>query len=234
MKTIVVSLGGSILVPSLDSHHIQEYAAILLELASRYRIFVVAGGGGEARRYIATARGLGIDEATADDIGILVTRLNASLMAGALGEAAYPRVAENYQEAQAFAESGKIVIMGGVTAGQTTDAVAAVLSEYTHAAALFNVTSVDGIYSADPRKDPRAVRHDHLTPAQLLKVIGKTQLAAGSNIVFDIVAAKVIERSRIPLFVLDGRDPATFRDALMEGKFKGTVVCEETPVTLPL
>jgi uridylate kinase len=234
MKTIVVSLGGSILVPSLDSHHIREYATILLELASRYRVFVVAGGGGEARRYIAAARALSIDEATSDDIGILVTRLNASLLAGALGDAAYPRVAQDYRQAQAYAESGKIVVMGGVIAGQTTDAVAAVLSEYTHAAALFNVTSVDGIYSADPRKDPRAVRHAQLTPAQLLEVIGKSQLVAGSNIVFDIVAAKVIERSGVPLFVLDGRDPATFRKALMEGTFNGTVVCEGTPRQLPL
>jgi uridylate kinase len=234
MKTIVVSLGGSILVPSLDSHHIPEYATIFLELASRYRVFLVVGGGGEARRFIAAARSLGIDEATSDDIGILVTRLNASLMAGALGEAAYPRVAENYREAQEYAESGKIVVMGGVIAGQTTDAVAAVLSEYTHAAALFNVTSVDGIYSADPRKDPKAVRHKHLTPAQLLEVIGKNQLSAGSNIVFDIVAAKVIERSGIPLLVLDGRDPVTFRDALMDGKFHGTVVCEGPPIELPL
>jgi uridylate kinase len=234
MKTIVVSLGGSILVPSLESHHIQEYATILLELSMRYRVFVVVGGGGEARRYIASARSLGIDEATSDDIGILVTRLNASLMAGALGGTAYPRVAESYREAQAYAESGKIVVMGGVIAGQTTDAVAAVLAEYTHAAALFNATSVDGIYSSDPRQDPRAVRHAHLTPAQLLEVIGKQQLHAGSNIVFDIVAAKVIERSSIPLFVLDGRDPATFRNALIEGTFAGTVVCEGPPLRLPL
>ncbi len=234
MKTIVVSLGGSILVPSLDSHLIREYATILLELSSRYRMFVVAGGGGDARRYIAAARGLGIDEATSDDIGILVTRLNASLMAGALGDAAYPQVARDYREAQAYAESGKIVVMGGVTAGQTTDAVAAVLSEYTHAAALFNVTSVDGIYSADPRTNPDAVRHAHLTPVGLLEVIGKQQLVAGSNIVFDIVAAKVIERSGIPLFVLDGRDPTAFRNALIDGKFRGTVVCEGTPLRLPL
>jgi uridylate kinase len=234
MKTIVVSLGGSILVPSLDSHHLKEYASILREMASKYRVFVVVGGGGEARRYIAVARDLGIDEADADDIGILVTRLNASLMAGALGDAAYPRVAENYRDALEYAESGKIVVLGGVIAGQTTDAVAAVLAEYTHALALFNVTSVDGIYSADPRRDPRAVRHAHLTPAQLLGVIQKNQLLAGSNIVFDIVAVKVIERSRIPLMVLDGRDPRAFRNAVLEGKFTGTVVCEGAIPTLPL
>ncbi|MDD1673411.1 MAG: UMP kinase [Methanomicrobiales archaeon] len=234
MKTIVVSLGGSILVPSLDSHHIREYATILRELASRYRVFVVVGGGGEARRYITAARDLGMDEATADDIGILVTRLNAALLAGALGESAYPRVAETYVEARENAESGKIVVLGGVIPGQTTDAVAAVLSEYTHAIALFNVTSVEGIYSADPRKEPRAVRHAHLTPGQLLEIIRKNQLAAGSNTVFDIVAVKVVERSRIPLFVLDGRDPHAFRAAVLEGAFTGTVVCEGPPMALPL
>ena len=234
MKTIVVSLGGSIVVPSLDSHHIQEYAAVLRELASRYRVLVVVGGGGEARRYITVARDLGIDDATADDIGILVTRLNAALITGALGDAAYPRVAETYQDAREYAEAGKIVVIGGLIAGQTTDAVAAVLAEYTHAAALFNVTSVDGIYSADPRKDPRAVRHEHLTPAQLMTVVQKNQLVAGSNTVFDIVAAKVVERSGVPLFVLDGKDPRTLRDAILDGRFIGTVVCEGPALRLPL
>ncbi len=234
MKTIVVSLGGSVLVPSLDANSIRLYAALLQEMATRYRLFVVTGGGGEARRYIHAARLLGIDEASADDLGILVTRLNASLIGGALGEAAYPRVAESYQEAREFAQSGKIVVMGGMIAGQTTDAVAAVLAEYVRASAVFNITSVDGIYSRDPRHYPTAERYTHLTPKQLLEVIGECQLTAGSNTVFDIVAAKVIERSHIPLIVMDGRDPEMVRAAVMKGQFRGTVVCEGPPITLPL
>ena len=119
-------------------------------------------------------------------------------------------MAETHAEAKKFAESGKIVVMGGITPGQTTDAVAAVLAERVGASVFINVTSVDGIYSADPKKDKKANHFDTLTPKQLLAIVGGTALSAGSNKVLDIVAARVVERSHIPLVVLDGRDPKTF------------------------
>ncbi len=107
MKTIVISLGGSILIPSLEKNRIREYVPVLGEIAAHHRLFIVVGGGGEARRYIAVSRTLGIDEGTSDEIGILITRLNANLLVAALGEKAYPKVAESHAEAKKFAESGK-------------------------------------------------------------------------------------------------------------------------------
>ena len=181
MKTIVISLGGSILIPLLEKNKIREYIPVLSEIAAQHRLFVVVGGGGEARRYITVARGLGIDEGTSDELGILITRLNANLLIAALGERAYPKVAESHAEAKKFAESGKIVVMGGITPGQTTDAVAAVLSERVGASVFINVTSVDGIYSADPKKDKKALRYETLTPKQLLAIVGGTALTAGSQ-----------------------------------------------------
>ena len=96
MKKIVISLGGSVLVPSLESNNIDRYVSVLKKMAGKCRIFIVVGGGGEARRYIGVARGLGGGEAAADELGIMVTRLNARLLIAGLGDAAYPRVAENY------------------------------------------------------------------------------------------------------------------------------------------
>jgi uridylate kinase len=192
------------------------------------------GGGGEARRYITVARDLGIDEGTSDELGILITRLNANLLIAALGERAYPKVAESHAEAKKFAESGKIVVMGGITPGQTTDAVAAVLSERVGASVFINVTSVDGIYSADPKKDKKARRFETLTPKQLLAIVGGTALTAGSNTVLDIVAARVVERSHIPLVVLDGRKPENLSRAILSGEFHGTVVSEKKKKVLPL
>ena len=92
MKTVVISLGGSILIPSLEKNTIRNYVPVLGEIAAHHRLFVVVGGGGEARRYITVARNLGIDEGTSDEIGILVTRLNANLLIAALGDAAYKLV----------------------------------------------------------------------------------------------------------------------------------------------
>jgi uridylate kinase len=234
MKTVVISLGGSILIPTLEKNKIKEYVPVLEEIAAHHRLFVVVGGGGEARRYITVARDLGIDEGTSDEIGILITRLNANLLIAALGETAYPKVAESHAEAKKFAESKKIVVMGGITPGQTTDAVAAVLAERVGASVFINVTSVDGIYSADPKKDKKARRFDALTPKQLLEIVGKAGLGAGSNIVLDIVAARVVERSHIPLLVLDGRDPDNLSRAILTGEYTGTVVSERKRKILPL
>ena len=227
MKKIVISLGGSVLVPSIESNNISRYVSLLRRIAEQYQVFIVVGGGGEARRYIGVARGLGAGEAAADELGIMVTRLNARLLIAGLGDAAYPRVAENYTEALEFAETGKIVVMGGITPAQTTDAVSAVLAESVGADLLINATSVNGIYSADPKKDAGAVRHERLTPQELLDIITGSRMDAGANTVLDIVAGKVIERSGIPLLVLDGRDPENLYRAIVEGAFVGTVVCEE-------
>lgn len=234
MKKVVISLGGSILIPSLENHTIRDYVPVLQKIAKKCRLFVVVGGGGEARRYISITRELGIDEGTSDEIGILITRLNATMLIAALGDAAYPKVAESHAEAKKFSEHGKIVVMGGITPGQTTDAVAAVLAERVGATAFINATSVDGIYSEDPKKNPKATRFDAITPQKLLEIVGKTALGAGSNNVLDIVAARVVERSGIPLIVLDGSKPANLAEAILKGKFRGTVVSEGKKKPLPV
>ena len=234
MKKVVISLGGSILVPTLEDHMLKEYVPVLKKIAKQHLLFVVVGGGGEARRYISVMRDLGIDEGTSDEVGILITRLNATMLIAALGDNAYPKVAESHAEAKKFAESGKIIVMGGITPGQTTDAVAAVLAERVGAAVFINLTSVDGIYSADPKKDPDATRFDSITPKRLLEIVGSTALGAGSNNVLDIVAARVVERSNIPLVVLDGRDPKNLSNAILRGKYRGTVVSSGKKNPLPV
>ena len=234
MKRVVAAVGGSVLVPSLESHRLKEWSTSLINLSAKgIQVFVVVGGGGEARRYINVCRDISLDEASSDEIGIQVTRINAALLIGALGEYAYPRVAESYIQAKEFAVSGKIVVMGGVTPGQTTDAVAAVLAEETKADLLLDLTAVDGIYSADPKKDPKATKFTTMTPADLISLIMKEKMNAGSNMIIDLVAAKITERSGIPMLVIDGRDPAIMEHALLDGTFNGTTVGEK-PVKLPL
>jgi uridylate kinase len=234
MKKVVLSLGGSVLIPALEEHRVTRYAAVLKEIAGYARIYVVVGGGGEARRYIAAAREVGCSEAAADEVGIAITRLNALLLAGALGDAACPVVARSQAEAMAYGATGRIVLMGGVTPAQTTDAVAAVLAERCGADLMVNLTSVDGIYSADPRIDPAAVRLEKLTPENLLEIVGTGSLRAGANTVIDMIAAKVIQRSGIPLLVIDGRDPGNLARALLSGTYSGSLVSRGEKDPFPL
>jgi uridylate kinase len=234
MKKIVLSLGGSVLVPSLEDNRFLAYARVLWKLSKEARLMVVVGGGGEARRYIRVSRDLGLDEASGDEIGILVTRLNATMFAGALKEAAYPAIALNQTEALSFAESGKIVVMGGITPAQTTDAVAAVLAERVNADLMVNLTSVDGIYTADPKTDPGARKIDRLTPGELLQIVGSTALCAGANTVIDPIAAKVLDRSGIPMLVLDGTDPSNLEHALLKGIYRGSLVTRESGSPVPI
>ena len=224
MKTIVISLGGSVLVPDIGNNNIKKYRDVLRSLKDTCHIFIVVGGGGEARRYIRAARDLNIDDGTADEIGILITRLNARLLMHALSKDGYPDIPESYNEALIAGESGKIVIMGGVTPAQTTDAVAAVLAERTGADLLINATSVDGIYTADPRKDTTAKKIPSLTPDELIEIVQTGRMDAGSNNVIDLVAAKVIQRSKIPMVVLDGREPESLLTFIQSGVNKGSLV----------
>lgn len=234
MKRVVAAVGGSVLVPSLEEHRLKEWADTLIRLSEKgIQVFVVVGGGGEARRYISACRDIALDEASSDEIGIMVTRINAALLIGALKEYAYPRAAESYLQAKEFAVSGKIVVMGGVTPGQTTDAVGAVLAEETNSSMMLDLTAVDGIYTADPKRDPSAKKFDTMTPAELISLIMKEKMNAGSNMIIDLVAAKVTERSGVPLVVIDGRDPKILEDALLDGKFSGTVVGDKK-VSFPL
>ena len=234
MKRVVAAVGGSVLVPSLEEHRLKEWADTLIRLSEKgIQVFVVVGGGGEARRYINACRDIALDEASSDEIGIMVTRINAAPLIGALKEYAYPRAAESYLQAKEFAVSGKIVVMGGVTPGQTTDAVGAVLAEETNSSMMLDLTAVDGIYTADPKRDLSAKKFDTMTPAELISLIMKEKMNAGSNMIIDLVAAKVTERSGVPLVVIDGRDPKILEDALLEGKFSGTVVGDKK-VSFPI
>jgi uridylate kinase len=217
---VVISLGGIFFE---DAESIKKVAEVLEELAKSCNLYVVTGGGVIARECIKIARDLGANEAICDYIGIALTRVNAKLLISALRNA-HPEPFSDYKEvAEAKAVKAKIAVMGGVSPGYTTDAVAAILAEYVNADLLINVTSVDGVYDADPRMYPDAKKYDKLTAKELVALTAKEELKAGSRIVIDPVAAKIIERSGIKTVVIDGSNPWNILDAV-HGKHRGTEI----------
>lgn len=169
-------------------------------------------------------RELGADESFLDEMGIEVTRLNARMLIIALGDHAYHVPPKNYDEALHAGRTHSIVVMGGVSPGITTDAVSAMLAERVRARRLINATSVDGAYTSDPAKDPEAVKIPRMTHRELVALVSATPSGAGPNTVFDSVGARILERSKISLSIVAGRDLTNLRDAIEGKRFKGTIV----------
>lgn len=224
-KKVVISIGGSVfLSEDFKTSRIKELGALLTSLSSRFNLFVVVGGGTISRYYIDLGRKLGLEERQLDEMGIGVTRLNATLLSAVIGENANPSPAENIEEAAKYSKKYPILIMGGTTPGHTTDAVAAMLAERIKAERLVNATCVDGIYTSDPNKDRNAKRIEKMGYGELINLAKGYDGYAGPNIVFDYLGATIIARASIPLFVVDGRDLKNL-SAAIEGKgFHGTVV----------
>jgi len=222
---LVYSLGGSILA-GRTAQRLSLYAAALKELAAEHQIFVVVGGGKIAREYIEKARALGASEMFCDLIGINATKLNSSLLVAALGDAAPQEIPDSYALAARLARPGRIVVMGGVAPGQTTDAVAALLAEYVHADRLIIPTSVDGVYTADPERDPSSKKLDSMTPQALAALASQTEMKAGSRSPVDPLAAKIIERSRIPTAIVLGSKIENLKKGALGGH-TGTEIKQE-------
>jgi uridylate kinase len=208
---LVISIGGSILLSELSAENFRKYAKVLKELSTDHQLVVVVGGGKIARDYISVSRELGANETMSDLIGIEVTRLNARLLISSLGEIAYPEPLKDYTEIPRVLSMEKVAVMGGIAPGQTTDAVAAIAAEYINADLLVNATSVDGVYTSDPRVDRSAKKIERMSAEDLVRVVMKSEMKAGARAVIDPLAAKIIERSKIRTIVIDGRNPENLK-----------------------
>jgi uridylate kinase len=204
---IVIKIGGYAFPLETDVNMISEYANLLKKLRKEgHDIVAVTGGGENARKYIESARKLGGTESFCDMIGIQVSRLNAYLLITKLNEDAYPSPPININELVEALTAGKIVVLGGLQPGQSTNAVAAIAAEAIRAHMLINTTDVDGVYTADPKKDPKAKKIPVITVNELFDIVSRDKIFAGSYKLFDLSAVKIIERSKIPTWIVDGRN----------------------------
>ncbi|UCG68792.1 MAG: UMP kinase [Thermoplasmata archaeon] len=225
MDKVVVSIGGSVLVPNEnDTDYMKKLASMFKELSTERKLFIVTGGGRIARYYIRSGRALGGDERYLDELGIEVTRLNARLLITALGDYAYPKPGFDIEESMVAGKSHKIVVMGGTVPGHTTDAVSAMLAKKVVAVRLVNATNVDGVYDTDPKKNPNAKKFTRMSYDQLMALTTESEGMAGPNVIFDPKGSDIISKAIIPLFVCHGRDLDALKNAILGEEFDGTIV----------
>jgi uridylate kinase len=222
---IVIKLSGSIFSQDLHNTSIKKYAEMLSHISKKVHPIVIAGGGKIARLYINLARSLGSDEATLDIMGIEVSRLNARLLIVALNGLAYSQVPTDLEKVAIAVESGKIVVVGGLHPGQSTNATSALIAEKIKASKFLNATDVDGIYNSDPNTNKNAKLFKEVTIEQCMKILQSGSSMAGTYDLMDIVALKVIERSNISTRVLRS-DVANIKNAINGKHWIGTEIAQ--------
>ncbi len=174
------------------------------------------------RYYIRIARENGLDESSCDQVGIAATRINAKIFARALGNSASQLIPTDFDELDEAISTDKIVVMGGLQPGQSTNAVAAVLAERSESKLFINTTTVDGLYDSDPKTNPHAKKLDRVSISEVARILDKSGVKAGEYELMDHVAIKIIRRSGITTKIIDGRDPKNILKAI-EGKI-GTII----------
>jgi uridylate kinase len=230
-KRVVVKLSGEALMGDathgLDAAAVARIAADLVEGARLgVEIAVVVGGGNFFRGIQGADKG--IERARADSIGMLATVMNALAMEGAiesLGQAAralsaipMPSVCQPYsrQAALNHLAKGRVVMLAGGTGNPffTTDTGAVLRAAELSSDAVMKATQVDGIYSADPKKFPEAIRYDHLSHDEAI---------ARNLAVMDTAAFALARENRIPIIVFAVHEPGAIQAAL-QGRGRSTLV----------
>jgi uridylate kinase len=234
-RRVVLKLSGEAFAESPSGYNIDAAVVgrIAEEIASAradlgVEIAVVVGGGNIFRGMAGATRGM--DRARADYMGMLATVINALALQDALEAIDQPtrvqtaismaQVAEPYipRRAERHLEKGRVVVFAAGTGNPyfTTDTTAALRAAEIGAAAILKGThsGVDGVYSADPRLDPDAVKLTEVTHFEVLQRGLK---------VMDSTAITFCMDNRLPIIVFDVTEPGNIRRALM-GEPIGTVV----------
>ena len=200
-KRIVIKFSGKVFAME-NVKLLKDYARFLVKISKTYQPVIVAGGGKIARHYINHARSSGADESTLDELGIEISRLNAKLLIYALKGKAYSHPPTSLKEAQQAVESGLIVVAGGLHPGQSTNGTAALIAEKINASQFINATDVNGIYDSDPNNNKKAKMFKKIEIKSLKKILIHEDSVAGGYDLMDIVALKIIERSKIKTRVI--------------------------------
>ena len=220
-KRILIKLSGQVF--SMDqSKVLKDYATFFVKKSKTHQPVIVAGGGKIARYFISHAISSGADESTLDELGIEISRLNAKLLIYALKDKAYPHPPTTLPEVKNAVDSGLIVVTGGLHPGQSTNGTAALIAEKVRAVEFLNATDVDGIYDSDPNKNKKAKKFARIDIKDLRTMLVREDSMAGGYDLMDIVALKVIERSKIKTKIIKA-DIKTIEKA-MNGQSVGTQI----------
>jgi uridylate kinase len=230
-RRVVVKVSGEALMgPDSFGIHQPTLERIAADLTASQQlgvaIAVVVGGGNIFRGVNVSEKG--VARATGDMMGMLATVMNALALESAIEKAGLaartmsaltmPEVCEAYERGRALRhlEQGRVVLLAGGTGNPffTTDTTAVLRAAEIGAEAVLKATNVDGVYSADPKKDKSAARYDRLSHQEAIERNLK---------VMDTTAFALARENRMPIIVFSIREKGAIA-AVLRGKGRATVV----------
>jgi uridylate kinase len=230
-RRVIIKLSGEALSGAepfgIDRATIERYAADLVAArALGITLGVVVGGGNILRGVEISAHG--VSRPTGDAMGMLATVMNALVLEAAIERAgapartmsalAMPQVCETYERQRALRhlDDNRVVIFAGGTGNPffTTDTTAVLRAAEMDAQAVLKATNVDGVYSADPKLDPKASRYERLTHQEAIDRSLK---------VMDATAFALARENRIPIIVFSIRAKGAI-EAVLRGEGRSTTV----------
>lgn len=230
-KRILLKLSGESLMGDkqfgIDNNRLNSYAEQIKEIHELGVQVAIVIGGGNIFRGVQAEEG-GMDRTHGDYMGMLATMINSMALQAALESSGVKtrlqsaiemkEIAEPYvrRRATRHLDKGRVVIFGAGTGNPyfTTDSAAALRAIEVNADAILKGTRVDGIYSADPLKDPTATKYDMITYDDAY--------SRGLKIM-DMTAFTLCKENDLPIIVFDMDTPGTLKK-LLDGEQIGTIV----------
>lgn len=230
-RRVIIKLSGEALTGAqgfgIDQPTIDRIAGDLVGAARLgTELGVVVGGGNVFRGVEVSARG--VPRPVGDTMGMLATVMNCLVLEAAierlgkeartLSALAMPSVCETYNRKRAMKNLGKgrVVLLAAGTGNPyfTTDTTAVLRAAELEAHAVLKATDVDGVYTADPKKDPKATRYDKLTHQEAIEKHLR---------VMDSTAFALARENRMPIIVFSIREKGGI-EAVLRGKGRATII----------
>jgi uridylate kinase len=224
-ENIIISVGGSMIVPGdIDTTFLSSFKALIEhEIDHNGRSFVIiAGGGKTARKYMDAARH--VSDLTPDDVdwlGIHATRLNGHLLRAIFRDHAHPVMITNPDDILDIEKETPLIVASGYRPGASTDLRAVQIAHRRGATKVINLSNIDHVYTADPKKDKDAVPIETISWGDFRKLIPAIW-DPGLSSPFDPVAAKEAELHGIEVAILNGTKIDELRNCIEGKPFIGT------------
>ncbi|MBU4069393.1 MAG: UMP kinase [Nanoarchaeota archaeon] len=224
-KVIVISLGGSLIVPDkIDIKFLKEFKKIIQKNTKKYKFIIICGGGSVARKYIYGLRNLNINEKLQSFAGISATRMNARFMNYIFDINPEKGIPHKLKTLKKYIRKQDIVFCGALEykPHQTSDSTAADIAQ-KFKSDFINLTNIAGLYDKNPLKHKNAKFIQEISWKEFDKMANKTKFKPGQHFVLDQTASKIILQNKIKTYIL-GKNLKNLDNLLNNKKFKGTSI----------